>query len=69
MDPDEDLSDAIDVAVQSPKKVVEGETSVEQHSLADLIAADRYVRAKRAREGGSLGITYGRFVPPGTQDA
>ena len=64
----EDLTETIESNAAAPKKVTEGETTVEQHSLPDLIAADQHLEAKRARSAGRLGPTYARFVPPGTAD-
>ena len=62
---DDTLADAIDAAARAPKKVQEGETSIEQHPLPDQVAADRYLRAREGLRNGGLGIYYKRFVPPG----
>lgn len=50
----------------APKRVqVDGQT-VEQHSIADQIAADKYAKSKEATAAGKgLGVRYAKFVPPG----
>lgn len=63
----EDLADAIDTAAREPKRVTEGQSTIEQQPLSELIAADQYLAGKRAQNAGRLGPTYARFVPPGTQ--
>jgi len=39
--------------------------SVEQHSLSDQIAADRYLEGKKAVRKTGLGVTTKKLVPPG----
>lgn len=65
----DDLTDAIEANALAPKKVQEGDTTVEQHPLQDQIAADRYIRSRNAVLNGGLGIYHKRLVPPGTADA
>jgi len=38
---------------------------VKQHSLADQIAADRYLQSKKATKKKGLGVTVKKLVPPG----
>lgn len=64
-----DLTDAIEENASAPKKVTEGQTTVEQHPLPDQIEADRYLRSRTAVQNGGLGIYHKRLVPPGTADA
>jgi hypothetical protein len=39
--------------------------SMEQHSLTDQIAADRYLNSKKAAGGKGLGMKVSRMIPPG----
>jgi hypothetical protein len=39
---------------------------MEQHSLPDQIAADRYLQGKKATRSKGLGIAMKKLVPPGT---
>jgi hypothetical protein len=48
-----------------PKKAQGDAGSVEQHSLADQIAADRYLAAKRAVRQRGKGISMSKLIPPG----
>lgn len=63
---DEELDDAILENAQGPKKVESDGTSVEQHSIADQIEADRYLNSKAASRSGGLGIRMFKISPPGT---
>jgi len=59
------LDDAIrDNAAAPAKASVDGQ-SVEQHSLADQIAADRYLASKQATRKAGLGLKTSKLVPPG----
>lgn len=49
----------------APKRVQGDEGSVEQHSLPDQIAADRYLASKAAQAGKGPGIKFFKLVPPG----
>ena len=40
--------------------------SVEQHPIADQIAADRYLASKQAMSRRNRGLRISRIVPPGT---
>lgn len=68
MPDDEDL-DAIEQSIidnaQGPAKASDDTGSMEQHSLADQIEADRYLRARQAsRAGRGLGIKLTKLIPP-----
>jgi hypothetical protein len=52
----DDLDDVLDDAASRPKKSTGDNGSVEEHPIQDLIALDRYNRAK-ARTGTGLRIT------------
>ncbi len=56
---------AIEQNAQGPKKAQGDAGSVEQHSLPDQIAADRYLASKRAMRSRSRGIIISKLVPPG----
>jgi hypothetical protein len=49
----------------APKKVTGDEGSVEQHSIPDQIAADRYKLAKQASRRG-IGLKMTKLIPPGS---
>ena len=63
----DDLKDAIRQNAQGPKQVSTDGVNVEQHSLADQIAADKYLAAKdAAARNPAKGFTRVKIVPPGT---
>ncbi len=62
----DDLESTIRESAQGPAKVSGDAGSMEQHSLPDQIAADRYLAAKKAARSKGLGITLKKLVPPGT---
>ena len=61
----EDLSGSIADSAKYPKKVEGDAGSVEQHSLADQIAADRYLASKNALKSKGRGFRITKMVPPG----
>ena len=62
----EDLEQTITENAQGPAKASGDSSSMEQHSLPDQIAADRYLESKKAAKKKSLGIGLKKLVPPGT---
>ena len=62
----EDLEQTIRDNAQAPAKASGDAGSVEQHSLPDQIAADRYLESKKAAKKKGLGIGLKKLVPPGT---
>ena len=62
----EDLSDIIQENAEGPAKASGDSGSMEQHSLPDQIAADRYLESKKAARRKGLGIQLKKLVPPGT---
>jgi hypothetical protein len=48
-----------------PKKVQGDTGSMEQHSLADQIAADRYLAARQAVRAKGKGLRLTKLSPPG----
>jgi hypothetical protein len=61
-----DLSDQIETAAQQPKSATTDAGTVSQHPLADIIAADEYLKANAAAESPKRGFSLARFKPPGT---
>jgi hypothetical protein len=62
----DDLDEAIRENAQGPAKAAGDAGSMEQHSLPDQIAADRYLESKKASRKKGLGIGLKKLVPPGT---
>ena len=60
------LKDAILENALGPKKVSGDAGSVEQHSLADQIAAERFLQSKKASRKPGLGIRLIKLSPDGT---
>jgi len=60
----EDLDTTIVENAQGPKKAQGDSGSVEQHSLTELIDADRYLKSKEASKKG-IGVRRSRAIPPG----
>ena len=60
----EDLDSNIRDNASGPKRAAGDSGSVEQHALADQIAADRYLSSKDAVKNG-LGVKLTKIVPPG----
>lgn len=63
----DDLENTIETVATQPKKVVGDAGVFEQHSLPDLIAADKHLAAKNAMNSSiGIGIKMMRIKPPGT---
>jgi len=62
----EDLENTIRDNAAGPKRATGDSGSVEQHSLDDQIAADRYLASKKAARSKGLGIRLSKLVPPGS---
>jgi len=62
----ETLENAIEENATSPKKASGDAGSVEQHSLLDQIAADKFLEAKKAARAKGLGIKLTKISPDGT---
>jgi hypothetical protein len=60
-----DLSQAIRDAANAPKKTQVKSTSVEEHPIGDLIAADRHLANKAAANRNHLGLRFTKIIPPG----
>ena len=62
----EELDNSIQENASGPKKASGDSGSVEQHSLADQIAADKYLESKKASRAKGLGIKLVKISPGGT---
>jgi len=62
----DDLERSIRENAAGPAKASGDSGSMEQHSLPDQIAADRYLQSKRAARQKGFGIAMKKLVPPGT---
>lgn len=60
-----DLEQNIENNAKAPKKVEGDAGSVEQHSLPDQIAADRYLQEKAVVKSRRPGFRIFKIVPPG----
>lgn len=64
------MADEIDKTIEEnakgPKRASGDSGSVEQHSLSDQIAADKYLASKKAAQSKRLGIRMSKLVPSGS---
>lgn len=60
------LADLIIDSAKGPKRVAGDSGSVEQHSIKDLIDADKHLNAKKAGRKGFGGLHFAQIVPDGT---
>jgi hypothetical protein len=61
----DNLDDMIRENARGPAKAAGDSGSIEQHKLADQIAADKYLASKAAAKSKRRGLTLNKFVPPG----
>ena len=64
---DETIADAIKENAAGPAKASGDSVSIEQHSIQDQIAADRYLASKRAANKPHRGMRFTRIIPPGAE--
>ncbi len=64
--PDNALDKTIETNAAGPKKASGDSGSVEQHGLADQIAADKYLESKKASRVKGLGVKLAKISPGGT---
>ncbi len=62
----DDLSSSIETNASGPRRASGDSGSVEQHSLPDQIAADRYLRSNAAARKRGWPFRPQKMVPPGT---
>jgi len=64
------MADQLDSTIREnaagPKRASGDAGSVEQHALADQIAADKYLASKQASRSKGLGIKLAKISPGGT---
>ena len=65
----DELEQSIRDNAAGPKRAQGDSGSVEQHALADQIAADRYLAGKEAVKKKGLSIRFVRLEPPGAGGA
>ncbi len=63
---DDTITNAVKQSAAGPKKASGDSGSIEQHSLADQIAADKFIESKKASQGRGLGIKLLKISPGGT---
>ena len=61
----DELDNTISQNAQGPAKASVDGVTMEQHPLADQIAADKYLESKKASRGKGLGIRLVKLSPPG----
>jgi hypothetical protein len=62
---DKTLDERIEELAQSPRSSTVDGVSVSEQSIQDVIAADKHLARKDASKSRSMGVRFGRFVPPG----
>lgn len=60
-----ELDETIRQNAAGPARASVDGQSVDQHNLADQIAADRYLASKRATRKAGLGVKTSKLIPPG----
>ena len=63
----DELEDNIRENAAGPKRAKGDSAEMEQHSLPDQIAADRYLASKQASKKKGLGMKFTKLIPPGTE--
>jgi hypothetical protein len=61
-----ELDEQIRQNAAGPKRAKGDSAEMEQHSLQDQIAADRYLASKGATKRKGLGAIFKKLIPPGT---
>jgi len=61
----DELDNAIRTNAEGPRSASGDSGSMQQHSIPDQIAADRYLASKKASQSKGLGIRLTKVVPPG----
>lgn len=57
---------ALVAAIGQPRRAVVDGAEVEQQSIPDQIALDRYLRGRKAGNSPARGLRFTRLIPPGT---
>jgi hypothetical protein len=61
----DELDEAIRTNAEGPRSASGDSGSMQQHSIPDQIAADRYLASKKAARLKGLGVRLTKVVPPG----
>jgi hypothetical protein len=61
----DEIEDALRSNATGPQQASGDAGSVQQHSLSDQIAADRYLASKAATKKAKRGLVIQRITPPG----
>jgi len=61
----DELDETIRTNAEGPKSASGDSGSMQQHSIPDQIAADRYLESKKAARSKGLGVRLTKVVPPG----
>ena len=64
--PDDSLVDLIRENAAGPKQAVVDGVTVQQHSLQDQIAADKYLASKEAVKNPARALIRVKIIPPGS---
>ena len=64
----EELDETIKENAAGPKQASADGVNVQQHSLPDQIAADKYLESKKASRTRGLGIKLFKISPPGSSE-
>ena len=62
-----DLTEVLEDAMRQPKKAQVDDQIIEQHSLSDLIAMDKYIAQKKAQSLGRSGIKFAKMLAGGSR--
>ena len=62
----DELDSAIETNAKGPRQASADGVNVQQHSLPDQIAADKYLAGKRATRNPAKAFTRVKIIPPGT---
>ena len=62
----DELDNTIETNAKGPKQAAADGVNVQQHSLPDQIAADKYLAGKRAAKNPAKALTRVKIIPPGT---
>ena len=63
----DDLEQSLRDNASGPKRAKGDSSEMEQHSLPDQIAADKYLASKQASRKKGLGIALKKLYPPGSE--
>jgi hypothetical protein len=62
----DDLKDVIKQNAEGPRSASGDSASMQQHSLPDMVLADKHLAAKNAMTKRNFGLTRVQIIPPGT---